>query len=78
MFSRDVAQMRVEQLFSNPCCCFGPKEAFEVKMLTIMNGFILHSFFFNSKGDNFIFTVRTCSSIHLKSHFEFLLCNGKH
>ena len=26
--------------------------------------------FFNSKGDNFIFTVRTCSSVHLKSHFE--------
>ena len=40
--------------------------------------FYIAFIFFNSNGDNFIFTVRTCSSIHLKPHFEFLLCNGKH
>ena len=43
-FSHDVIEMWLKHLFSNPCRCFGPKEAFEVKKLTITNGFILRSF----------------------------------
>ena len=30
------------------------------------------------RGDNFIFAVRTCSSVQLKSHFELLLRNGRY